>query len=178
MYYIYHIEGVKIGCTKNPKRRIVKQQGFKKYEILESHEDIEIADERERLLNIQYGYGWNPSQSYRRITTAASIEQKREGGNCHIKSGHIIKLGKEEGNKRKISGEWDKIRMMGTNIGTKLLSKPIIAYDKNNGNIIGEYKSVSEAGRQLGIKVPNIVVVLKGRQKSAKGYTFQYKNIY
>lgn len=174
MYYIYHIEGIKIGCTKDLKRRM-KDQNFKSYEILESYDDINIAAERERELSIQYGYGWNQSQDYRRITTAATLEQKREGGISNVLSGHIVKLGKEGGNKRKNSGEWDRIRMIGTSIGTKLISKPIIAYHKNSGDIKGEYKSLSEAGRELGIKVPNIVVVLKGRGKSAKGYTFQYK---
>ncbi len=174
MYYIYHIEGVKIGCTKNLKRRM-REQGFVNYQILESYDDITIAAERERILNIEYGYGWNPSQHYKKITTAATIEQKRKGGNSHVLSGHIINLGKEFGNKRKISGEWDRIRMIGTSIGTKLISKPIIAFDKKSGDVVGKYKSISEAGRELGIKHPNIVVVLKGRQKSAKGYTFKYE---
>ena len=35
-YYIYHIEGVKIGVSNNPKER-VKRQGFSNYEILEEH---------------------------------------------------------------------------------------------------------------------------------------------
>jgi hypothetical protein len=173
MYYIYHIEGVKIGCTNNLKRRI-KQQGYINYEVLESYDDIEIASERERVLSIQYGYGWNSSQHYKKITNAATKEQKRQGGVVNVLSGHIHKLGKELGNKRKLSGEWDVIRMKGTKIGTKLLSKPVIVLDKN-GNKVARYDSVSEAGRKLGIKPPNITVVLKGRQKTAKGYMFQYE---
>ena len=56
MYYIYHIKGVKIGCTTNPKIRIIKRQGFTEYEILETHSDIDIASEREMELQEQYGY--------------------------------------------------------------------------------------------------------------------------
>ena len=46
-YFIYYIPGVKIGCTKDPKRRI-KSQGYTEYEILEVHTDIYEAAKREK----------------------------------------------------------------------------------------------------------------------------------
>lgn len=55
MYYIYHIPGVKIGCTQNPKNRI-KQQTKGEYEILETHKDKFVAAKRELELQEQYGY--------------------------------------------------------------------------------------------------------------------------
>jgi hypothetical protein len=55
MYYIYHIPSVKIGCTTSPKGR-VRQQGYTKYDILETHYDIDIASDREIELQKQYGY--------------------------------------------------------------------------------------------------------------------------
>jgi hypothetical protein len=55
MYYIYHIPGVKIGTSINPKRR-VRSQGYTEYKILEVHTDIKVASERERELQIEYGY--------------------------------------------------------------------------------------------------------------------------
>jgi hypothetical protein len=55
MYYIYHIKGVKIGCTKHLTRRM-REQGFVDYEILETHEDINIASEREIELQNKFGY--------------------------------------------------------------------------------------------------------------------------
>ena len=55
MYYIYHIPGIKIGCSVNPKRR-VKAQKYNNYEIIEQHTDINIASEREIELQKQYGY--------------------------------------------------------------------------------------------------------------------------
>ena len=55
IYYIYHIEGVKIGCSNNPKRR-VKEQGYSTYSILEQHSDETIASIRERELQNEYGY--------------------------------------------------------------------------------------------------------------------------
>lgn len=56
MYYIYHIPGIKIGCTINPERRIKLSQGYLHWEILEEHLDKDIAAERELILQRQYGY--------------------------------------------------------------------------------------------------------------------------
>ena len=55
MYYIYHIKGVKIGCTKHLTRRM-REQGFEQYEILETHEDIDVASKREIELQNKFGY--------------------------------------------------------------------------------------------------------------------------
>ncbi len=55
MYQIYHIKGIKIGCTTNVERR-VKQQGYSEYEILETHSDIKVASKREKELQSIYGY--------------------------------------------------------------------------------------------------------------------------
>lgn len=55
MYYIYHIPGVKIGCTKQFEKRI-SAQGFTDYEILEQHEDGWIAGDRELELQKEYDY--------------------------------------------------------------------------------------------------------------------------
>lgn len=54
-YYIYHVPGIKIGCTTNIKRRM-SQQGFTNWEILEEHEDIYLASDRELELQTEYGY--------------------------------------------------------------------------------------------------------------------------
>jgi hypothetical protein len=75
MYYIYHIPGVKIGCSDNPKRR-VKAQKYDYYEILETHIDINIASNREIELQKQYGYKVDRilySESKRRIKKAIKI---------------------------------------------------------------------------------------------------------
>tara|TARA_R110000772_G_C12988504_1_gene406721 strand:+ start:58 stop:489 length:432 start_codon:yes stop_codon:yes gene_type:complete len=54
-YYIYHIIGVKIGCSYQPKYR-VNRQGYSEYEILEEHTDIYEASRREKILQAEYGY--------------------------------------------------------------------------------------------------------------------------
>jgi hypothetical protein len=67
MYTIYHIPGVKIGCTKHVHKRI-KEQGYINYEVLEEHIDINIASDREIALQKQYGYPVDPIPYYKTIS--------------------------------------------------------------------------------------------------------------
>lgn len=46
MYTIYHIPGIKVGCSKRVEARI-KEQGYTEYEILETCNTIQQASERE-----------------------------------------------------------------------------------------------------------------------------------
>jgi len=57
-YCIYHIPGVKIGVTNNVYNRVEKQQGYRdnEYEIIEMSDDIDYISQRERELQIKYGY--------------------------------------------------------------------------------------------------------------------------
>ena len=90
-YYIYHIPGVKIGCSNNPKAR-VKRQGYSQFEILEEHSDIMIASEREIELQKQYGYGkdtWIPYwKTVNAPTPNSRIKAGQITGQLHVKSGH------------------------------------------------------------------------------------------
>ena len=48
----------------------------------------------------------------------------------------------------------------------------IIAFTKG-GEKVGEYRSIREAGRELGVHGQNICAVLKGAYQQTKGYIFQ-----
>ena len=52
-YYIYHIPGIKIGCTNDLINRM-KDQGFAEWEVLEVHTDGWLAGDREQELQKQY----------------------------------------------------------------------------------------------------------------------------
>ena len=78
MYYIYHIPGVKIGCSKNPKRR-VKKQGYTEFTILETHTDIQIASERERSLQKEYGFKMD-NTLYSQTISSPTLEGIKKGG--------------------------------------------------------------------------------------------------
>ena len=55
MYHIYHVEGIKIGCSTNPERR-TKGLGFENFKILETHSYIKTAAKRELELQKEYGF--------------------------------------------------------------------------------------------------------------------------
>jgi hypothetical protein len=89
MYTLYHIPNRKEwGCTNNLNGRLQKLG----YSILDVDKIIEVNDidgaaEMEKQLNLEYGYGWNESQDYRRVTKmglkGAIIGSKiRIGGKC------------------------------------------------------------------------------------------------
>jgi len=56
MYYIYHIEGIKVGCTNNPAKRIVHQQGYKDFKILAKTKCIDEASKLELEWQNKLGY--------------------------------------------------------------------------------------------------------------------------
>jgi len=78
MYYIYHIPGKKIGCSKEPNHR-VRQQGFSEFEILEQHEDIDVASKRELELQEQYGYK-KDNTLYKQTISSPTFESRSNGG--------------------------------------------------------------------------------------------------
>jgi len=57
-YKIYHIPGVKIGCTTNVQKRIIETQGYKpgEYEILFETDNVAEASKVEQTLQKDLGY--------------------------------------------------------------------------------------------------------------------------
>jgi hypothetical protein len=90
MYYIYHIPGVKIGCSMYPKRR-VKVQGYTEFEIIEEYIDKNTAADREIELQIQYGY----SSDLVKYNQTNYSEMGKIAGQLAVKTGHIHKIQKE-----------------------------------------------------------------------------------
>ena len=80
-YYIYHIEGVKIGVSTEPETRI-RKQGFETFELLEEHTDIYIASDREQELQKQYGYRVDKAPYYMSYNSRSNAG-KSGGRNSH-----------------------------------------------------------------------------------------------
>lgn len=101
--------------------------------------------------------------------------------NSRRMKGNKLRLGKAPYNKgipmseaqkekmRRPKSEAHKLAMSKARIGTRL--KPIRCI--TNGF---EYPSVKSAASELGLTVPNVVEVLKGRARTTKGYSFVYVN--
>lgn len=54
--------------------------------------------------------------------------------------------------------------------------KAVLMYQKGSGQFVMEFSSISNASRYLNCSNSDICSVLKGRQKSVRNNTFQYKN--
>ena len=57
-YYVYHIPGVKVGCTTNLQKRVTDQQGYNsdEYEVLLETKDINEASLQEQVSQLEFGY--------------------------------------------------------------------------------------------------------------------------
>jgi hypothetical protein len=173
MYYIYHIPGVKIGCSKSIESRI-KSQKFSHYEILETHTDIFVASNRELKLQKQYGY---PVDRIPYWMSLKRIEKAQEIGlQTRDKWGPLIdwKAREEKINQKE---KWDKVkshpnyinRDKFTNNGSWKLKKIILQYDLD-GNFIKEW--------DCGVRnMPDEYKNAGGNAKSKKGslYGFQWR---
>ena len=77
-YYIYHIPGLKYGCTQNYPERPASQSEV--YELTEMHTDIMIASKREKELNIAADYPWSDTQYYYKMVENGKIGSGSNGG--------------------------------------------------------------------------------------------------
>lgn len=71
MFYLYHIKGVKWGCTKRLEQRL-KKQGYSISDLdrLIIVSNVDKAAEMEKELNLEYRYN-NQLTDYRQITKAS-----------------------------------------------------------------------------------------------------------
>lgn len=94
MYYIYHIPGIKIGCTNDLIKRMA-DQGFTEWEILEKYRNIYTASKREIELQKEYGLPVDRMPYYMVVQhrKKAAVSGGKKGG---------IKGGKINGKKNRI----------------------------------------------------------------------------
>jgi hypothetical protein len=182
IYYIYHIPGVKIGCTDDVPRRMADQFA-KEWEILETHTDIFIASDREQELQKQWGYPVD-KHPYWKSATFFKREACKRGGLKTKELGYLDSYRTKEhqrlagrkggliGGKRNVeTGQIDKAREASIEVSRK----EILQFD-SKGNFIREWKSLASAARELGLQVTHISRVLRGVRKHTGGWTFTYKN--
>jgi hypothetical protein len=159
-YYIYHIEGKKIGCTKRLEQR-VREQGYDTYTILEEHDDIVTAGIRETELQIQYGYGRDSNVMYHQVDL---VSNGKRVGNV---------WGKIQGRKNVENGEWKKVCVLGGKTqGTRNVESGHIQNIQKIGSKIGnnkenrlkasisQKKTIKEKGLNIGEKNPRAKLTL------------------
>jgi hypothetical protein len=168
MYSIYHIPGIKIGCSTQFEKRI-KEQGYNNFEILEEHIDIYTASDREQELQKQYGYKVDRRPYWQTVglcSKAGKIGGKI-GGKIN-KENKIGLFGMTHTAKHKAA-------VKGGKITAAKFSIPVVVFEYNTNKFIGEFDSQLAAATNLNLFSTHIVRVLKGKQKHTGGYTFKYK---
>ena len=111
-YYIYHIAGIKIGCTLNIPHRM-QEQGFTDWEILEEHTDIYEASDREIQLQKDYGLPVDKVLYWQAVANRRKLTKED-----HIKGGQTSKSSIAGKMKRSITFELaQQIRSEYTNHG-------------------------------------------------------------
>ena len=100
-YHIYHIPGIKIGCTSDLQKRM-SDQGFTDWEILEEHTDIYEVSHREIELQKEYSlpvddvpYHISVNNRYK-WTSETGRNAGRKGGATNVRSGHWASLKTKE----------------------------------------------------------------------------------
>ena len=76
-YYVYYIPDVKIGCTNNLKRRVEKQQGYKKYKILATTNCLKTASSLEKYYQKKYNYKID-NKTYEQLILEKMIHVSRD----------------------------------------------------------------------------------------------------
>ena len=80
-YFIYHIPGIKIGCTSDLQTRM-RVQSFTEWEILEEHTDIYEASDREIQLQKDYGLPVDKMPYYQKISHLTNTGNKYPNRKC------------------------------------------------------------------------------------------------
>ena len=174
MYYIYHIPGIKIGCTNNLERRI-REQKFTDYELIEQHSDKFIASNREKELQKQYGYRLDAipyNESLRRIKKAqeVSLATKNKWLPKVDWKAREAKIDKEA-KWIKVKSHPNYINMDRTNNGSWKKIKTLLQYDLN-GNFIKEWTCGSN---NMPEEYKNAGGCAKSNKGTLYGYQWRYK---
>jgi hypothetical protein len=163
MFYIYHIPNRKEwGCTNNLKRRLC-QLKYKLEDVdrIITAGNINIANEIEKNMNIEYGYWWSDANSYKKVLSMHSTENRIKGGKIGGKIGGI-----KAGNIAKQTGQ---IYNLSKNNSIKIIATNLINNNKT------EYNSIQEAARILNLSASKICAVCKGNRSKHMNYIFNYK---
>jgi hypothetical protein len=182
MYYIYHIPGVKIGCSINPKER-VRIQGYSNFEILEEYTDKSIAAKREIQLQKKYGYDIDlckyDAVDYSSMGKAGGTKTKKTG---KLKK-HLENLHKKERTKKQLeqlNNARKNVNLIecGKKTGKLMrerLSIAISVYRVSDNSLVGIYSSYKECADALDINRHGIASCFssKSRMKTHKGYKFE-----
>ena len=167
MYYIYHIPGIKVGCTNDFERRFTdNKRTYNKditQKLLLEVDDIDLADELENKYSIELGYGEIPyNKRYKQAYARGEYWKGRKKSKEHIQKIVDKQTGRESVLKgRKLSEKhinafkeaWNKRDRSGTVLGKRWT----LYVDK----ISGFSGAASEMAEFLNCGIPSVSIYSK-----------------
>lgn len=172
-FTIYHIPGVKIGCSKRVEQR-VKEQGYSNFEVLETHTNIELASIREKELQKQYGYEeLNVKTDYKQQFYFGEKGRKAASG-LGAKSQIKNKIGMFGFSKEQRLEVNKKASILGAKASGEANRREIKAFIYKTNKFITNFNSIKEAATSLNLSSGNIHSVINGSRNHTKGYRFEY----
>lgn len=151
MYYIYHIKGVKVGCTNNLKRRVEQIQGYKEYEILATTDSIKEASKLEIYYQNKLNYKQDKN-SYLQLT----INKLKMNKMVHITDRTLTFKGT---NDKKLTGY--KFPLL-----VELLNGQHIEFDNKTINWILENNASSKHNKERFIYIEALLNFLNANKKT------------
>ena len=174
IYSIYHIPGIKIGCSYRVADR-VKEQGYTEYDVLETHTDIDIASIREKVLQKEYGLeekfiktDYKQQIEFGKAGQLATKGKPNKGAQFQVNN----KIGMFGYSKEERLAINTKANIIRARISGEKRKRSVEVYDYKTGLYITTFNSIQEAADKYNAN--NIHSVLNGSRNHSKGYTFKY----
>lgn len=155
MYYIYHIEGVKIGCTNNLKLRVNLIQGYKNYKILATTNKLSTASKLEIYYQKQFNYKQDKN-SY--LQLIINKNKKTMNKFMHLTDRTITFKGTDN---NKLTGY--KFPML-----VELLNGEYIEFNEDNINWILKNNASSQHNKERFIYIEALVNFIKANEKTTE----------
>lgn len=169
--------------------RAIKKSGWSKFEIsvLEKVDDVSLLNDREIFwiseLNPEYNMkdggdcarGWHHTEEAKKKMSETKSKQYLGENNPFYGKKHSEETKKKIAiatSKRKHSPE--TISKLKAYYNPERFFKKVGKFDKNTGELLFQYKSVSDAAKQNGVSQSNLSSHLGGRNKTCKGYIFKF----
>jgi len=180
MYTIYHIPGVKVGCSKRVEAR-VRDQGYTNYEILEVCNTLEEATTKELYWQDKLGYGKDDSQHHysymNRMTQASKTEKAITKWKQSTDASEVYKKSQYQ---KGIMLNKDPIVLAKRRayvIEKRKTLRPVLQFDLQN-NLIKKWSCVQEAATTLNLDNGSIWKCCNGykNKKTYLGFIWKYAN--
>lgn len=165
-YTIYHIPGVKVGCTDQEPKARVRAQGHTEFEVLEEWEYASIASIREQALQKEYRYPVDDCDYMSTIQRGFLSEQSKAKAKESCRLSEAYKATRTTAHM-----QTPEVRAK-VSVKNK---KPVNQIDLKTGAIVRRWESAKDAAEALGCNRMGISQVLGGRAKSTGGYGWQYE---